>query len=137
VKLLHYRVRVHRVLRMENRKRDRSSLTVLLICLRSQAFECFRHRRRQGVMFPTKISANIVILCFESRYRKQNGAIRLKSNILAPQTLLGWLCHWLQAMRLLRCANAQYHQIILRSESHCCALATFKISYRVHISLCT
>ena len=45
------------------------------------------HRRSQGsrgTMPPTFLE-NIVILCFESRFSKQNSVIRLKSNILAPQ----------------------------------------------------
>jgi len=31
---------------------------------------------------------NIVILCFEKRFSKQNSVIRLKSNILAPPNFL-------------------------------------------------
>jgi len=46
------------------------------------------HRRRQGVakgaMPSAKFSENIVILCFETRFSKQNSVIRLKSNILRP-----------------------------------------------------
>jgi len=34
---------------------------------------------------PPKCLENIVILCFERRFSKQNNVIRLKSNILAPQ----------------------------------------------------
>jgi len=34
---------------------------------------------------PPKFLENIVILCFERRFSKQNSVIRLKSNILAPQ----------------------------------------------------
>ena len=46
-----------------------------------------------------KILENIVILCFERRFSKQNSVIRLKSNILTPQNFLpppkylGWLHH--------------------------------------------
>jgi len=32
-----------------------------------------------------KFLENIVILCFERRFSKQNAVIRLKSNVLAPQ----------------------------------------------------
>jgi len=32
-----------------------------------------------------KVLENIVILCFEMRFSKQNSVIRLKSNILTPQ----------------------------------------------------
>jgi len=37
---------------------------------------------------PPKVLENIVILCFESRVSKQNIVIRLKSNIMAPKTIL-------------------------------------------------
>jgi len=33
---------------------------------------------------PPKCSENIVILCFERRFSKQNSVIRLKSSILLP-----------------------------------------------------
>jgi len=36
-------------------------------------------------MPPRKFLENVVILCFERRFSKQNSVIRLKSNILAPQ----------------------------------------------------
>jgi len=36
---------------------------------------------------------NIVILCFERRFSKQNSVIRQQSNILASQQFLGWLRH--------------------------------------------
>ena len=39
-----------------------------------------------------KFLENIVSLCFERRFSKQNSVIRLKSNISAPK-VLGWLCH--------------------------------------------
>ena len=45
------------------------------------------HRRSQGDQRghgPPKIFENIVILCFERRFSKQNSVIRLKSNILVP-----------------------------------------------------
>jgi len=35
-------------------------------------------------MVPPKLLENIVILCFERRFSKQNSVIRLKSNILGP-----------------------------------------------------
>jgi len=34
---------------------------------------------------PPKVLENIVILCFERRFSKQNNVIRLKSNILVLQ----------------------------------------------------
>jgi len=34
---------------------------------------------------PPKILENIVILCFERRFSRQNSVIRLKSNILPPK----------------------------------------------------
>ena len=40
----------------------------------------------------TKCTENIVILCFEKRFSKQNNVIRLKINILAPK-FLGWVHH--------------------------------------------
>ena len=42
---------------------------------------------------PLKGLENIVILCFERRFSKQNCLIRLKSNILPPK-FLGCLRHW-------------------------------------------
>ena len=48
---------------------------------------------------PPKCLENIVILCFERRFSKQNGVIRLNSNILSPliflppSKFLGWLRH--------------------------------------------
>jgi len=42
---------------------------------------------------PPKFLENIVILCFERRFSKQNSVIRLKSNILPPQNF-DWLRHW-------------------------------------------
>jgi len=45
-----------------------------------------KHRRSQGrakgAMPPPKFVKNIVILCFERRFSKQNSVIRLKLNIL-------------------------------------------------------
>ena len=41
----------------------------------------------------TTFFENVVILCFERRFSKQNSVIRLKSNILEPQKFLGWLCY--------------------------------------------
>jgi len=46
---------------------------------------------------PKKILENIVILCFEKRFSKQNSVIRLKSSILAPPKFLGWLRHWVRS----------------------------------------
>jgi len=48
--------------------------------------------------FPNLLE-NIVILCFEKRFSKQNDVIRLKSytfappKFFAPSKFLGWLCH--------------------------------------------
>jgi len=46
------------------------------------------HRRSQGgkgAMAHPKFLDNMVILCFERHFSKQNSVIRLQSNILAPQ----------------------------------------------------
>ena len=57
---------------------------------------------QKGHATPPKVLENIDILCFESRFFKQNSVIRLKSNILAPPQIfappkfLGWLRHWSQ-----------------------------------------
>jgi len=40
-------------------------------------------------MPPPKFLENIVILCFERRFSKQNSVIRLKSSILAPPKFFG------------------------------------------------
>jgi len=40
------------------------------------------HGRAKGSMPPPKFEENIVILCFERRFSKQNSVIRLKLNIL-------------------------------------------------------
>ena len=61
------------------------------------------HRRNQGGQrshVPPKILENIVILCFERRFSKQNSVIPVKSNILAikffvPPQFLGLLRHCL------------------------------------------
>jgi len=45
-------------------------------------------RGAKGAMPPLKFLENIVILCFERRFAKQNSVIRLKSNILAPPNFL-------------------------------------------------
>ena len=42
------------------------------------------HKRSQGAPCPPKFLENIVILCFEKRFSKQNRVIRLRSNILPP-----------------------------------------------------
>ena len=45
------------------------------------------HRNSQGAkgaLAPLKFLENIVILCFERRFSKQNSVIRLKSNISPP-----------------------------------------------------
>jgi len=54
----------------------------------------------KGAMPTPKFLENIVNLCFEKRFSKQNSVIRLKSNtlappnFLAPSKFLGWLRHW-------------------------------------------
>ena len=45
--------------------------------------------RVKGAMPPPKFVENIVILCFERRFSKQNSVIRLKSNILVPLKIFG------------------------------------------------
>jgi len=52
-------------------------------------------RGGKGAMAPQKCLENIVILPFQWRFSKQNGDIRLKSNILLPPKILGWT-RWLQ-----------------------------------------
>ena len=50
--------------------------------------DCIWPRRSQGGPkgpCTPKFLENIVILCFERRFSKQNSVIRLKSNILPPQ----------------------------------------------------
>jgi len=50
------------------------------------------YRRSQGGAkepCPPKFLENIVILCFERRFSKQNSVIRIKSNILAPKKCFG------------------------------------------------
>jgi len=42
-------------------------------------------RGAKGAVPPKKCLENIVILCFERRFSKQNSVIRLKSNIWLPQ----------------------------------------------------
>jgi len=53
------------------------------------------YRRSQGAKgtMPPKLLENIVILCFEKSFSKQNSVIRLESNILAPPKFWGWLRH--------------------------------------------
>ena len=56
-------------------------------------------RGAKGPCSPPKYLENIVILCFERRFSKQNSVIRPKSsifrpqNFLAPTIYLGWLRH--------------------------------------------
>jgi len=47
-----------------------------------------RQRGRKGPYLP-KFLENIVILCFERRFSKQNSVIRLKSNISPPPKIFG------------------------------------------------
>jgi len=56
---------------------------------------CHTHRCSQGGPkgpCTPKFLENVVILCFERNFSKQNSVIR--SNILAPPKFLGWLHHW-------------------------------------------
>jgi len=56
-------------------------------------------------MPPPKFLKSITILCFERRFSKQSSVIRLKSNILAPPKLLGWLRHWSTVKMFLFCGQ--------------------------------
>jgi len=75
-------------------------------------------------MTPQKVLENIVILCFERRFSKQNSVIRLKSNILAPRKFFPpklWAGYptgtsGLRRPSLLVCAME--HAVAFRSE--CC-----------------
>jgi len=54
------------------------------------------HRRSQGCQrghASPKFLENIVIVCFERRFSKQNSVIRLNSNILVLPNFLDWLRH--------------------------------------------
>jgi len=56
------------------------------------------HRRCQGGPkrpCPPKFLENVVILCFQSRFSKQNSVIRLKSNIFSPKI---FFCHFVTLM---------------------------------------
>jgi len=65
------------------------------------------HRRSQwgtkGPCQSPKCLENIVIVCFERRFSKQNSVIWLKSNILALPKFLGWLRHWRRLTSLRPC----------------------------------
>jgi len=56
----------------------------------------------KGTMAPHKFLQRIVILCFERCFFKQNGVIRLQTNILTSPNILahtkflGWLRHCMQ-----------------------------------------
>ena len=61
------------------------------------------HRRSQGGQRgrePPIFLENIVILCFERRFSKQNSVIRLKSNILPPTQIFGLAKPLLRRSRL-------------------------------------
>jgi len=55
--------------------------------------DAYAHRRSEGeargAMLPPKVLENIVILCFERRFSKQNNVFHLKSNIWPPQKIFG------------------------------------------------
>jgi len=81
--------------------RDKATNSVeILTCILVSLLR--RHTRSQGwvkgAILP-KFLENIVILCFERRFYKQNSVNRLKSNILSPPkffgspNILGWLRH--------------------------------------------
>jgi len=56
-------------------------------CIRQAPTAAFAHRRSQGGAkgaIPSPFLENVVILCFERRFSKQNSVIRLKSNTLPP-----------------------------------------------------
>ena len=57
---------------------------------------------------PPQILENIVILCFERRFSKQNSVIRLKSNISLPN-ILGWLRQWNNAPAVASTAAGHRH----------------------------
>jgi len=59
------------------------------------------HRRSQGGKgaVPPKFLAYLMIACFEKWCLKQNSVARLKSNILPPKKILGWLRHWVHHSR--------------------------------------
>jgi len=63
--------------------------------LKGQALNIGVDRGGQRGYVPPKFLENLVILCFERRFSKQNSVICLKSNILPPPPkFLGWLRHW-------------------------------------------
>jgi len=91
------------------------SLSGLTFRIKEVAPEVRGHRRSQvakGVIPPTFLE-NIVILCFERRFSKQNSVISLKSNVLPRQKFLGWLCHCARPLIVLftgKCWRAEkYH----------------------------
>ena len=63
---------------------------------------------------PPKFLKNIIILCFERRFAKQNRVVRLKSYILPPK-ILGWLRHWL--IRFSKLNTEHNRPVALHSES--------------------
>jgi len=57
----------------------------------------YTHRRSQGglgAMHPPKFLEDILILCFERQYPKQNSVIPLNSNICPPPTFLAPKNFW-------------------------------------------
>jgi len=73
----------------------------------------FQHRRSQGGPkgpWPPKFLENIVILYFEKRFSKQNGVIRLKSNVLPTAKCLGWLRH---------CISTDHYESVVVLSSKC------------------
>jgi len=64
----------------------------------------------KGLCLPPKFLENIVILCFERRFSKQNSVIHLKSNILTPSQFLGWLRHCTHCG--FRCRRSTTEQIV-------------------------
>ena len=78
---------------------------------------CWQHLEKRSTMgvargtkgaMPPKCLENIVILCFERRFSKQN--IRLKSNI-SPPPFLGWLRHCAQHSELDWDGQQSHHTV--------------------------
>ena len=110
------------------------------------------HRRSQwaakGVMPHPKFSENIIILCFERHFSKQNGVIRLKSNILAPpnfwagyatETLIihpeiSKRTKILMELFYIACLSTRPFEVV-HIEWSCCKLAKFDLTDGLHPSV--
>jgi len=82
---------------------------------------------------PPKFLKNIVILCFERRFSKQNSVIRLKSNILAPPKFLGWLRHWERRMLFEVTSSEENRNVCIQGLSRFALLA---LTRRLHWRKC-